>query len=44
MKNEKKQPLHPCQNCIYFKACGETNRTQPCEGRQTKTDLKKRKE
>ena len=22
-----KSPTHPCLNCIYFKACGETNRT-----------------
>lgn len=38
------QPKHPCQNCIYFKTCGETTRTAPCAGRQTKTDAKKAKE
>ena len=32
---------HPCQGCIYFKVCGNTNRTMPCNGRQTKTDKKK---
>lgn len=28
---------HPCIGCIYFKACGNTNRTMPCDGRVTKT-------
>ena len=37
----KKQPKHPCVGCIYFKACGNTNRTMPCEGRMTKTEKKK---
>ena len=32
---------HPCVGCIYFKACGETNRTMPCEGRMTKSEKKK---
>ena len=36
----KKQPKHPCIGCIYFKACGETNRTEPCEGRMTKSEKK----
>jgi hypothetical protein len=36
-----KQPKHPCINCIYFKACGETTRTMPCEGRMTKSEKKK---
>lgn len=30
-------PKYPCRNCIYFKVCGNTNRTRPCEGRETKT-------
>lgn len=33
---------HPCVGCVYFKQCGNTNRTQPCEGRQTKTQQKKK--
>ena len=37
----KNQPKHPCINCIYFKACGETTRTMPCEGRMTKSKKKK---
>ena len=36
-----KCPKHPCIGCVYFKACGETNRTMPCEGRKTKSDQKK---
>lgn len=39
MKNKKVK--HPCINCVYFKACGETNRTEPCSGRMTKTEQKK---
>lgn len=31
---------YPCRNCKYFDACGNTNRTVPCEGRE----LKNRKE
>lgn len=29
-------PKYPCRNCIYFKVCGSTNRTRPCEGRETR--------
>lgn len=32
---------HPCVGCIYFKACGNTNRTAPCNGRMTKTQKAK---
>ena len=38
------QPKHPCINCIYFKACGETTRTMPCDGRMTKSEKKKEDE
>lgn len=31
----------PCQNCIYFKVCGDYQRTQQCNGRKTKRELKK---
>ena len=31
----------PCVGCIYFKVCGNTNRTMPCEGRMTKSEKKK---
>lgn len=39
----KKSPIHPCQSCIYFKACGENTRTTPCNGRITKNEKKKEK-
>jgi hypothetical protein len=39
MKNVKK----PCINCVYFKTCGSTTRTEPCAGRETKSDKKKNK-
>ncbi len=35
-----KSVKHPCCNCVYFDACGESSRTQPCAGRQTKTEAK----
>jgi len=35
-----KDVLHPCQGCIYFKACGNTNRTERCNGRVTKSEQK----
>lgn len=34
-------PNHPCIGCVYFKVCGETNRTMPCEGRMTKRQKNK---
>ena len=37
----EKSVKHPCQGCIYFKACGETTRTYPCNGRKTKREAKK---
>lgn len=36
----KKQVKHPCQGCVYYKACGNPGRTEPCKGRQTKTEQK----
>ena len=33
-------PLKPCNGCVYFKACGNTNRTEPCFGRKTKSEVK----
>lgn len=27
---------YPCRNCEYFKICGNTNRTQKCNGRKLK--------
>ena len=37
----RKDVKYPCQGCVYFKACGNTNRREPCLGRQTKSDKKK---
>lgn len=33
----------PCRNCVYFDTCGERNRTIPCDGRETKSDLKRKR-
>lgn len=33
-----KMPIHPCIGCVYYKACGNTNRTAPCYGRVTKSE------
>lgn len=41
MKEVKKSPQRPCIGCIYFSACGETNRTVECKGRKTKSEKKK---
>ncbi len=30
----KKDVTYPCRNCKYFKECGNTNRTEPCNGRE----------
>lgn len=40
----KKQPHFPCRNCIYFNTCGESNRTEPCYGRVTKSEKQKIRE
>nr|DAQ99800.1 MAG TPA: hypothetical protein [Caudoviricetes sp.] len=36
-----KSVKYPCINCIYFYACGNTNRIEPCQGRMTKSEKKK---
>lgn len=35
---EKKNVKYPCRGCVYFNACGENMRTEPCNGRKTKRD------
>jgi hypothetical protein len=30
-------PVYPCRNCVYMFVCGSSTRTEPCEGRITKT-------
>ena len=37
----KPNPKYPCRNCVYFVACGQVGRTEPCAGRMTKTEKKK---
>lgn len=37
----KKQVKKPCAGCVYFNACGDSSRTEPCAGRMTKTEQKK---
>ena len=43
MKWNIEEVIYPCRNCVYFKACGDNMRTEPCKGRKTKSDLKKEK-
>lgn len=31
----------PCRGCVYFHACGENTRREPCAGRKTKTEDRK---
>ena len=38
-----KQPKYPCRSCIYYNACGDKNRTMPCQGRKTESQYKKEK-
>lgn len=35
-----RQVQYPCRGCVYYAACGNRNRTMPCDGRATKRDLK----
>ena len=35
-----KSAKYPCRNCIYYDACGESNRAQPCDGRKIKREGK----
>ena len=30
---------YPCRNCIYFKQCGSSARTEKCKGRNTKVNV-----
>lgn len=35
---------YPCQGCVYFPVCGSNTRTEPCAGRMTKSDRKRREQ
>lgn len=37
MKN-KNSVKHPCQGCVYYQVCGNSGRTEPCNGRMTKSE------
>ena len=37
----KTMAKYPCRNCVYFKACGDNMRLQPCQGRKTKSEKKR---
>ena len=32
---------YPCRNCVYYAVCGSSMRTQHCDGRKTKSELRK---
>lgn len=36
-----KQVQYPCRGCVYYAACGSSMRTVPCDGRKTKSELRK---
>lgn len=40
---EKKNVKYPCKGCVYFATCGDNTRTEPCNGRKTKSEKKKEK-
>lgn len=40
---DTKEVKHPCVGCVYYKACGNTTRTERCNGRMTKSEQKNRR-
>lgn len=32
---------YPCRGCVYYAACGSSMRTMPCDGRKTKSQMRK---
>lgn len=32
---------YPCRGCVYYAACGSSMRTAHCDGRKTKSELRK---
>lgn len=38
---KKKEVQYPCRGCVYYAACGSSTRTQPCDGRKTKSEMQK---
>ena len=41
MNTTNKTVKYPCRGCVYFNVCGENTRTEPCNGRKTKSEQKK---
>jgi len=33
---------YPCRGCVYYRVCGDSMRTMPCKGRETKSEKKRR--
>ena len=42
--DKKREVQKPCIGCVYYSACGSTTRTQPCDGRKTKRELRRERE
>lgn len=38
---KKREVQYPCRGCVYYAACGSSMRTMPCDGRKTKSELRK---
>ena len=38
MLKKEKMDKYPCRNCIYFEVCGDTKRTEKCDGREVITE------
>ena len=32
---------YPCKKCKYYNVCGDSKRTEPCQGRQTEQTTNK---
>jgi hypothetical protein len=43
-RETRKDVQYPCRNCKYFIACGDTSRTNPCDGRDINKDENTRKD
>lgn len=38
---KKREVQYPCRGCVYYSDCGSSMRTIPCDGRKTKSELRK---
>ena len=39
-KKVKKSIKYPCRKCVYFSACGDGARTEKCDIRKTRKELR----